>query len=174
MHLLEEEVCRAGRIDIRRKEMIGPTDKPVLVGLVYIIVKVLVNDAYALGCYDDYKAERLSLDGSVTETTPVNTILIVTDVDTSDIISFRVVRFTVDCLPPKGVRTYKKIVKDKKIGGQHKTHADNVAPYGNPPPEGFAKLAASPTGRILPGSSPGGLPPGGLGFLRLVQAAGSW
>lgn len=154
--------------------MIGPTDKPVLVGLIYIIVKVLVNDAYALGCFDDYKAEWLSLDGSVTETTPVNALLIVTDVDTSDIISFRVVRFTVDCLPPKRIRTYEKIVEYEEIGGQHKANANDVAPYRNPPPEGFAKLAASPTGRILPDSSPGGLPPGGLGFLRLVQAAGSW
>lgn len=99
MYLLEEEVCLTGGINIRRKEVIGATDKSILMGLIDVVIEVLVNDAHALSGFDDNKPKGLSLDGGVAEDTPVDAVLIVTNVYATDIITIWIIRISVDGLP---------------------------------------------------------------------------
>ena len=128
-HRLDEMIglllCRS----MNAVEMVGSAGKAILASLEEIIAEVLIGLGGTLRSLDHDKADGALVDAAVVlEVIPVNTALMVRDVDTVDLIAFRIVDGTIECSPAEAEGADKEIVEEPDVAQDNRCSSDPPAP----------------------------------------------
>lgn len=126
-------------------EMVSTTCKTILTGLIEIITEVLIGLSCAFrGLNHDKTNGTLINTAVVFKVIPIDTSLMMGDIDTMDLITFWVVDCAVECTPTKAKGTDKEIVEEPNVA------QNNCSASYPPTPEGiFCKSRITAPGRFL-------------------------
>ena len=115
-HMFDEilRLCLGRRVDTI--EMVGTTGEAILTSLIEVVLKILVNDTGTLSRLDIHEANGILVDLSVVlQFLPVNLPLMVTDIDTMNLIALRVTGIPIERTPTEAERSDKDIIEEKDI-----------------------------------------------------------
>ena len=128
-HRLDEMIGLLLRRGVNAVEMVGSTGETIFTGLEEIIAEVLIGLGSTFRSLDHDKADGALVDAAVVlEVIPVNTALMMRDVDTVDFIAFRIVDGTIECSPSEAEGADKEIVEEPNVAQDHRSATNPPAP----------------------------------------------
>ena len=130
LHLADEELCLSLCCRASTVEMIGATCEALFAGIIEIVLKVLVNLVGSFRLLNHNKTNGAFVDdGFVFQCCPVDSTLMVTDVNTVYLVAFRIAYLTIQGTPTETERTDENVVEEKDIDSN-----DNASSYPPCPP----------------------------------------
>ncbi len=114
LHHAAEKFCLLLGGTLRAEKMVSSSCNAILPRLGKVQIEVHVEFVGTLSCLDEDKADRGVLNGGIAKSVPVDSLLVMRDVDASHR-AFRVIGFSIESLPAEGVGTYKSLVEEKYV-----------------------------------------------------------
>ena len=131
-YVLDEELglSLGGRMDA--VEMVGTTGKAVLASLIEIVDKVFVDLRGALRSLDHDETHRELVDGAfVLQRLPIDGALVVADVDTVNLVAFRITDVAIKGAETESEGTDEEIIEEIDVGSQHRRSTQPPGPSGH-------------------------------------------
>lgn len=131
-HILDEELrlCLRRRVDTI--EMIGTTGEAILTSLMEVIAEILVDDTGSLCSLHIDEAHGIFVNlPIILQLFPVNLSLVVADIDTVNLVAFRIVGITVKGAPAESERSYKDIIEKEHVQSNNETASYPPCPTGH-------------------------------------------
>jgi hypothetical protein len=131
MYLVQIELGLLYRVYVGYEEMICTANEVVLLCLIEIEIEIIVHEAHAFGGLDDDKTYGVIVHAGIPKGFPVNLALVMADVQSANVVSFRIDRVTVHGFPAEAVWTNKKIVDKEDVGETNTEPPYPICPCGN-------------------------------------------
>ncbi len=109
--LTEEKFGLAACVAARLVVVISPANKAVLARTEKVVVEVLIDEGDTLGGLHEDEAKGMAANPGITQFLPVDTALVVTDIDAHDLKPFGIVGFAINGTPAERQGTDKEMME---------------------------------------------------------------
>lgn len=129
LHLTEEVLSLTLGRRMHAIEMVGTTSETILAGLVEVLSEVLVGLGGAFGGLNHDKTDRTTIDLTfVLQFFPIDMPLVVGDVDTVNLVAFRIADIAVERTPAEAERTDKDVIEEADVERDDSSSAEPIGP----------------------------------------------